>query len=115
MKLEGFKPVNLQIKDTAMFMLTRLQQKIQHEEGLPQFYAAQLAVTIVEDFDEQVLAGVEQWLDGTLADDFTVGRWPLSHYTDNLGFTKLQALCMMDARLRHPENASKANWAVMIK
>jgi len=91
-------------------VISALQAKISTEENLPLAYAAVLAESALYRFDMRIQAGVKQWLDGTLADSFTVENISLSDIQYEIGGSLFQALCVMDIYLKNPEVIPVALW-----
>lgn len=91
-------------------VITALQAKISTEENLPLAYAAILAENALCRFDERVQAGVKQWLEGTLADSFTVEDISLADIQYEIGGSLFQALSVMDIYLKNPEFIPAALW-----
>lgn len=92
-------------------VISALQAKISTEENLPLAYAAVLAESALYRFDMRIQAGVKQWLDGTLADSFTVDNISLSDIQYEIGGSLFQALCVMDIYLKNPEVIPVALWS----
>lgn len=86
------------------------QRKVIIEEHVPRAYAAILVENALTRFDERVQVGVEHWVKGDLAEDFTVEDISLADIMFEIGGSLFQALCVMDIYLKDASFIPMASW-----
>ncbi len=91
-------------------IIMSLQNKIHFEENMPLLYAGVLANTVLNHFDERVLEGVQQWLEGSLTPEFTVDGICLKNLQKVTGASLFGALCMLDVQLQNPDSMPCITW-----
>lgn len=91
-------------------LINALQNKITLEENVPLAYSAVLAENALYRFDKRVQAGVVQWANDKLKDDFTVEDISLADIQYEIGGSLFQALCVMDLYLKNPDFIPMATW-----
>ena len=87
-----------------------LQNKIRLEEKVPLLYAGILANEALNHFDERVLDGVQQWMNGTLTEEFSVDGISLKKLQKTTKASLFGALCILDVYLRNPEAMPGLIW-----
>lgn len=92
-------------------VIMSLQNKLYFEENIPLLYAGVLANTVLNHFDERVLEGVQQWLEGSLKPDFAIDGVSLKKLQKVSGASLFGALCMLDVQLQNPDSVSCITWA----
>jgi len=89
-----------------------LQSRLIADEKLTLPYAAIMAENAIFRFEPEVRGGVQQWLDGTLTKDFSVGDTSLGEIQDEVGGSLFQALCILDILTKDPARVEDAVWLV---